>query len=374
MQRQATFARLHTQSLKRREDPLPPATGQTFLEAALRLAARLVRPYNALPSTERTIGNPMAIVTQRDTLRQFERPTMQSWAQLLSTAVGLATGWILADMAMRTSLWLGAAASLVISVFSVRAFIIFHDCGHGSFSRSRRVNTVVGTAIGVVVLTPFAQWSRDHAKHHATSGDLDRRGAGDVWTMTTDEYRAASPRQRLYYRAYRNPVIMMSAAPLIKFLVVERFVTRPGAGRRHIKLAVYLTNVAIVGFVVTMGWWMAPGPLSDRPANRRSNRRSAGRFPVLCAAQFPGHILAPAPRVGLHRSRAGRQFPGYPAQVLPVGHREHRFPPHSPPRPSHPQLLAAESTSRLARGPARLHPYLAVQFGRPESEPLGRKS
>jgi acyl-lipid omega-6 desaturase (Delta-12 desaturase) len=200
----------------------------------------------------------MTIVTQRDTLRQFERPTVRSWAQLLSTSAGLATGWILADLAMRSSLWLGAAASLVISVFSVRAFIIFHDCGHGSFSRSRRVNTVVGTAMGVVVLTPFAQWSRDHAKHHATSGDLDRRGAGDVWTMTTDEYRAASPRQRLYYRAYRNPVIMMSVAPLIKFLVVERFVTKPGRGRRRIKFAVYLTNLSIVGFVVTMGWWMGP--------------------------------------------------------------------------------------------------------------------
>ena len=147
-------------------------------------------------------------------------------------------------------------SALLIAIFSVRAFIIFHDCAHGSFSHSRRLNTVVGSVIGVIVFTPYAHWSRTHRRHHATTGDLDRRGMGDVWTMTTDEYMVASPRRRLYYRIYHHPLFLLSIGPLIKFVVVERLIPEPELRSRRIRVPVYLTNLAIAGYAALMIFWM----------------------------------------------------------------------------------------------------------------------
>ena len=200
----------------------------------------------------------MSVVVERGALKAFERTTWQSPAQLATTVIGLAAGWILTDRAIAVSWLLGAASSLVIAVFTVRAFIIFHDCGHGSFTRSRRLNTLVGTVIGVIVFTPYAHWTRAHRRHHATTGDLDRRGSGDVWTMTTDEYRAASPTRRLYYRIYHHPLFLMSIGPLIKFVIVERLILDPRLTDRRLRVSVYLTNLAIVGFAVLMSIWMGP--------------------------------------------------------------------------------------------------------------------
>jgi acyl-lipid omega-6 desaturase (Delta-12 desaturase) len=198
----------------------------------------------------------MSVVAERRALKEFERSTWRSPAQVATTAAGLAGGWILTDRAMAVSWPLGALSSLVIAVFSVRAFIIFHDCGHGSFTRSRRVNTWIGSVIGVIVFTPYAHWTRAHRKHHATTGDLDRRGTGDIWTMTTDEYRAASPGRRLYYRIYHHPVFLMSIGPLVKFVIVERLILDPKSTDRRLRVSVYLTNLAIVAAVALMCVWM----------------------------------------------------------------------------------------------------------------------
>ncbi len=198
----------------------------------------------------------MTVVAERSTLKVFERPTWRGCAQVVTTAAGLAGGWILTDWAISVSWPLGVASALIIAVFSVRAFIIFHDCAHGSFSHSRRLNTVVGSVIGVIVFTPYAHWSRTHRRHHATTGDLDRRGMGDVWTMTTDEYMAASPRRRLYYRIYHHPLFLLSIGPLIKFVVVERLIPEPELRSRRIRVSVYLTNLAIAGSAALMIFWM----------------------------------------------------------------------------------------------------------------------
>jgi omega-6 fatty acid desaturase (delta-12 desaturase) len=200
----------------------------------------------------------MSVVAERDVLKKFQRPTWRSPVQLATTATGLAAGWFLTDRAMAVSWALGAVSSLVIAVFTVRAFIIFHDCGHGSFTHSRRLNTLVGTLIGVIVFTPYAHWTRAHIRHHATTGDLDRRGTGDVWTMTTDEYRAASPGRRLYYRIYHHPFFLMTIGPLIKFVIVERLILDPKSADRRLRVSVYLTNLAIVGFAAAMAAWMGP--------------------------------------------------------------------------------------------------------------------
>src|SRR5450755_2661771 len=93
-------------------------------------------------------------------------------------------------VALDVSYLLTLALAIPAAGFLVRTFIVFHDCAHGSFLPSKRANALLGATLGVLVFTPFAVWRREHAVHHATAGDLDRRGVGDIQTLTVDEYRA----------------------------------------------------------------------------------------------------------------------------------------------------------------------------------------
>ncbi len=111
--------------------------------------------------------------------------------------------------------------------FLIRTFIVFHDCAHGSFLRSKRANAMLGAALGVVLFMPFAWWRHKHAVHHATTGDLDRRGIGDIQTLTVEEYRARRWWGRLGYRLFRNPFVMFGLGPLWVVLIGPRLVT-PG--------------------------------------------------------------------------------------------------------------------------------------------------
>ena len=134
-----------------------------------------------------------------------------------------------------------------------------HDCAHGSFTPSRRANEIIGFWTGVVTLTPFGQWRRDHALHHASSGDLDRRGFGDVTTLTVDEYLARSAWGRWRYRAFRHPIVLFGLGPLY-FLFLQRLQTpaAPKGGKRA--ASVYTTNAAIVllygALCVAFGPWV----------------------------------------------------------------------------------------------------------------------
>jgi len=122
----------------------------------------------------------------------------------------------------RGQFWLYALALLPGAGFLIRLFMIQHDCGHGSFFVSRRVNDWVGRCIGVLTLTPYYYWRRSHAMHHAHSGNLDRRGIGDVHTLTVAEYLARSRWGRLRYRLYRHPAVMFGIGPLYLFLLQHR--------------------------------------------------------------------------------------------------------------------------------------------------------
>jgi omega-6 fatty acid desaturase (delta-12 desaturase) len=139
----------------------------------------------------------------------------------------------------------------------VRTFIFMHDCAHGSFFASRRMNDVVGGITGVLTLTPFAQWRRDHALHHASSGDLDRRGHGDVPTLTVREYLAKSPRQRLLYRIIRHPASLLFVGP-IHLAVGQRLRGKSKATGTKQIASVWSTNAAIALLVavalLTVGW------------------------------------------------------------------------------------------------------------------------
>jgi acyl-lipid omega-6 desaturase (Delta-12 desaturase) len=154
------------------------------------------------------------------------------------------------------STWLALALALPAAGFLLRTFIVFHDCTHGSFFPSRTANKWVGIVCGVVVFTPFHSWRHEHAVHHATAGDLDQRGMGDVDTLTVAEYLELSWPQRLGYRLMRNPLVMLGLGPLWAMMLEPRLV--PGWARRRFWRQIIATDVAIVAAVAVLcllfGW------------------------------------------------------------------------------------------------------------------------
>jgi omega-6 fatty acid desaturase (delta-12 desaturase) len=175
----------------------------------------------------------------------------------LLTSVGAYLGLIGAScVALGLSPWLAAALSALAAGFHLRTFIVFHDCAHGSFLPSKRLNALLGAALGVLVYTPFALWRREHAIHHATAGDLDRRGVGDIQTLTIDEYRARPWWGRLGYRLFRNPLVMFGLGPLWVVLLGPRLVSWSSPSR--MRRSVLGTDLALVVLVAAacllLGW------------------------------------------------------------------------------------------------------------------------
>ena len=171
--------------------------------------------------------------------------------QLLNTFVPYIALWALMIHSVQQgySYWSTLALAVLAGGVLVRIFILFHDCCHGSFFLSRRANTVLGYVSGILTFTPFEDWRYAHNLHHATAGNLDRRGIGEIRTMTTEEYLAAPLRRRLGYRIYRNPFVLFGPGAALLFLVFQRF-TSKGAGKRE-RRSVLRTNVAILVIVGT---------------------------------------------------------------------------------------------------------------------------
>ena len=142
---------------------------------------------------------------------------------------------------------LGAAGGL----FMIRLFILFHDCCHGSFWASRRTNAVWGWFLGMLTFTPFRSWRKSHGTHHAHNGNLDHRGIGDVWTLTLEEYRAATPLRRFQYRLYRNPFFLFLFSPPLVFLVLQRLPDK-GADTSSV-WSVHTTTLASLVLLVGLG-------------------------------------------------------------------------------------------------------------------------
>jgi len=164
--------------------------------------------------------------------------------------------WYLMYLSLAVSYWLTLGLSVLAAAFLVRIFIIFHDCGHGSFFRKERANRIVGTFLGSLVFTPYDRWHKTHAVHHATVGNLDKRGLGDVWTLTAEEYLKQPKGKRLIYRLYRNPVMLFLIGPFFLFVLSFRF-TRKSMSRPE-KESVYLANLIMLiyvsALVILMGW------------------------------------------------------------------------------------------------------------------------
>src|SRR3954447_2007572 len=154
--------------------------------------------------------------------------------------------------------------------FMLRTYIVFHDCAHGSFLPTKRANRWLGRVMGLIVYTPFGAWRHAHAVHHATAGDLERRGVGDVPTWTVSEYNGAAPTKRVGYWLFRHPLVMFVLGPIWAMIIGPRIVTR--SQRPRTRRSVLCTNAAIVAmvgvFCAMIGWrdyllvWAPPALLA----------------------------------------------------------------------------------------------------------------
>lgn len=178
-------------------------------------------------------------------------PKRSIW-QLINTIIPYVGLWVLTYYALGYSVWLAVPLIVLLAGFQIRLFIIFHDCGHSSYFRSQRANNFWGIVTGVLTFTPYHFWRMQHARHHATSGNLDERGDGDIWMMTVDEYVRAPWMQRLRYRLYRNPFVMLLLGPLFLTLVSNRMTY--GAESRRERHSIYWTNLGILAVVATACW------------------------------------------------------------------------------------------------------------------------
>jgi omega-6 fatty acid desaturase (delta-12 desaturase) len=195
-------------------------------------------------------GRPARPAWQQEIARFAQADQRRAIWQLVNTMVPYAGLWLLMVYTIKAGIpyWVTLALAIPAAGLLVRIFIFFHDCGHGSFLPSARANTVVGYVCGVLTFTPYHDWRIAHARHHATAGNLDRRGTGDVWTMTVEEYQAASRWQRLAYRLFRNPLILLGVGPAVSFLILQRF-PHKGAKKRE-RRSVLITNLALLVIVV----------------------------------------------------------------------------------------------------------------------------
>lgn len=178
--------------------------------------------------------------------------------QICNTILPLLVLWYAAYASLTVSYWLSLVFMVMASGFVIRTFIIFHDCCHQSFFKSRKANDILGTITGVITLVPYQQWKNSHSIHHATSSNLDKRGIGDMWVLTVEEYEEASWWTRLAYRVYRNPVVMLCIGPIAIFLITYRFNVK-GAKRKE-RVNTHITNIGIVVLYALLCWaigWQA---------------------------------------------------------------------------------------------------------------------
>jgi omega-6 fatty acid desaturase (delta-12 desaturase) len=187
----------------------------------------------------------------REIVARYQTPSVKSavW-QLLSSIVPLIATGFLMYWSLSVSYLLTLLIALPAAGFTIRTFIIMHDCGHGSFLPSRTWNDIVGWVTGILTATPYSHWRREHAIHHATSGHLEQRGTGDITTLTVREYLSLKWARRAKYRIYRNPLVLLGFGPTI-LLLKHRWPTRGMAGKREI-INVHGTNLALAAMITAL--------------------------------------------------------------------------------------------------------------------------
>ena len=183
----------------------------------------------------------------------FQQPSIPRavW-QMVNTLVPYFALWGLMIWSLSGPYWVTLLLAFVAGLFLIRIFIIFHDCGHGSFFKSRTANNIVGFLTGVLTFTPFLHWRWEHNVHHNSCGDLDRRGTGDIWTMTVKEYREATPWRRVCYHIARNPIVLFLIAPPLLFFFYQ-LIPKKDASRKE-KNSVWWMNLALLVVAVAMSY------------------------------------------------------------------------------------------------------------------------
>ncbi len=191
----------------------------------------------------------------RDILLLYAKPSvMRASLDVLTSVVAYLALSVVMYRTIRFSPLLTLALALPAAAFLLRTYIVFHDCAHASFLPWRRANAWLGTVLGFIVLSPFVRWRHDHAVHHASAGDLDRRGVGDVPTLTVAEYRARSRRGRLAYRLFRSAPVMFGLGPVFAMIVGPRIVSRNA--RPRMRRSVLLTDLVLAAVVVPLCVWI----------------------------------------------------------------------------------------------------------------------
>lgn len=187
-----------------------------------------------------------AVAKWKAIVAEYQKPSSwrASW-QIVNTIGAYAAIWYLMYLSLAVSWWLTIALAILAGGLLIRIFIIFHDCGHRSFFKSPLANDIWGFITGVLTFTPFYHWRWEHAIHHASAGHLERRGVGDVWTLTVEEYLQSSHWKKFAYRLARNPFVLFIIAPLFIFVIRQRFPS-PSA-RSSERASVWIMNLAVLG-------------------------------------------------------------------------------------------------------------------------------
>jgi acyl-lipid omega-6 desaturase (Delta-12 desaturase) len=219
------------------------------------------RDLVATPSVERPAAEekqPQVTISEwKKIVAKYTVPSLPKaiW-QVVNTLVPYVALWVGMVMSLAVSYWLTLGLAVFAGLLLVRVFIIFHDCGHGSFFKSQRANDILGFITGMLTFTPYRHWTWQHSVHHQTSGDLDRRGEGDIWTLTVNEYLASSRLRRFFYRLTRNPFVMFGVAPLVLFYGWQRIPSPRAKGRdRNSVMAMNLALALMVGGMMWLIGW-----------------------------------------------------------------------------------------------------------------------
>jgi omega-6 fatty acid desaturase (delta-12 desaturase) len=196
-----------------------------------------------------------------------ELPSLRrSLFDVMTSVVPYLTLTVLMYLSLDVSVWITLALAVPAAGFLLRTFIVFHDCAHGSFLPTRKGNLWLGRLTGLLVFQPFANWRHNHAVHHGTSGDLDRRGTGDVMTLTVEEYMSRPWKGRLGYRLFRNPLVMFGIGPIWSLMIGPRLWSSEMRPRqRHSVIATNLVLAVILGaifwFVGVQAWLLVQMPV-----------------------------------------------------------------------------------------------------------------
>lgn len=186
-------------------------------------------------------------------IKKYNSPNViKSIWQIINSIIPYIFLWFLMVKSLQISYWLTLLLSVLAAGFLIRIFIIFHDCVHGSFFKSPQSNKIIGVILGLFAFTSFHRWQNDHLIHHNTVGNLDKRGIGDVKTLTVNEYRSKSKWGRFGYHLYRHPIFLFGIAPLLQFVLLYRVPLKRYPLK--IKRKIHLTNIALAFIIFSLIW------------------------------------------------------------------------------------------------------------------------